>query len=150
MIVLGVCFMKGITLDREDWRLLFSICIGAIVITSLAVSVSDLFNWYAVDESGLSFKIRGGVGEATLIVKKTGKAGWHEIAGATPSRFLPFSRLNLTIERAGMKGRHQREWINLPLYLKNQEGFTGELLRNAPEGHCLRTRFSSMKSNGVI
>ena len=99
LFMLAVCFLKGIPIEPSDWNLLVGVFGGAIVFTSLAMSVSELFDWYEVEASGLAYRVQGGVGGARRVMKKTSQAAWSEIVDATPSRWLPHRCLSLRIER---------------------------------------------------
>jgi len=139
LLVLAVGLFKGIAIEPSDWNLLVGVFGGAIVFTSLAMSVSELFDWYEVEASGLAYRVKGGVGGARLVMKKTSQATWSEIVDATPSRWLPYPYLSLRIERPSAEGATRYDSLSLPLYLRERERFLQELSSHVPERHPLRT-----------
>ena len=139
LLMLAVGFLKGIPIEPSDWNLLVGVFGGAMVFTSLTMSVSELFDWYEVEASGLAYRVQGGVGGARLVMKKTSQAAWSEIVDATPSRWLPHRCLSLRIERPDAEGVHRHESLSLPLYLRERDQFLRDLSVHVPEDHPLRT-----------
>ena len=64
LLVLGYGLFKGMPIEPRDWNLLIGVFGGTLVFTSLAMSVSELFDWYEVDATGLSYRAQAGVGGA--------------------------------------------------------------------------------------
>jgi hypothetical protein len=142
LLVLVVGIAEGLAIDAEDLTLLLGVFGGACVLTSLGMTISQRFDWFQVDVSGLAYRVPRGLGSATLFMKKTGEAPWEVIAEVTPSRFLPYRVLHLRIERPGLGGASREEFLELPLYLYGKDEFLRAILSYAPEGHPLRTPLS--------
>jgi hypothetical protein len=142
LLVLVVGVTTGLAIDAEDLTLLVGVFGGAFVLTSLGMAISQRFDWFRVDVSGLAYRVSGGLGSARLLVKKTGEAPWDVITEVTPSRFLPHRILHLTIERPGPGGASREEFLELPLYLCDEHEFLRGILSYAPEGHPLRVALS--------
>lgn len=138
LLVVVVGSFRGIPIEPHDWNLLISVFGGTFLLASLAVGTSALFDWYAVDGTGLRYRAEGGIGGARLFVKKSAAATWREIVDARPSRWLPYRCLELRIERPDAEGAARLESLSLPLYVRDRDGLLRDLSAHAPAGHPLR------------
>jgi hypothetical protein len=137
LLVLIVGVAKRIVIGAEELTLLLGIFGGAFVLTSLGMSISQRLDWFQVNASGLTYRVPGGLGSATLVMKKMGEVPWDAIADVTSSRFLPYRVLHLRIERSRLDGARRDEFLELPLYLREKEEFVQAILSHAPQGHPL-------------
>lgn len=145
MIVLAYGVYEGIPIEPSDWNLFIGVFGGTTIVTSLAMGVSERFDWYEVDTTGLAYRAPGGIGGARLVMKTTSRVAWGEIVDVTRSRWLPFACLSLRIERPDAEGAARFDSLALPLYLREQEHFHEELSVHAPEGHPLKRALSAQK-----
>jgi hypothetical protein len=144
LLVLSYGLLKGMPIEPRDWNLLIGAFGGTLVLTSLAMCVSELFDGYEVDASGVTYRGPAGIGVARLVMKKTASVAWREIVAARPFRafgpfrWTPYPGLELRIERADAEGAARHESLSLPLYVHDRERLLRDLTLYVPAGHPLR------------
>jgi hypothetical protein len=139
LIFLAALAYMNTPMDSRAWRVLFSIFGGAVAFTSLAMSFSALADWFAVEPTGLRYRVSHGVGSAQLIMKKTRQTAWEDILAVTSSRYLPLRSLSVEVRRDEKHPLNNS--FTLPLYLKEQDAFVQAVLTHAPVGHPIRVVF---------
>jgi hypothetical protein len=141
LVFLAALAYKGVPMDSQAWQVLFAIFGGAIVFVSLGMAISSLADWFAVEPTGLSYRVSHGVGSAQLIMKKAYQTKWEDILEVNASRYMPFKCLYIRLRRDEV--RPIGNTLTLPLYLREQEAFARAVLTHAPGGQPIRAAFES-------
>ena len=138
LVLAYLVFLQHRTLGRSDWWILLWVFGGATLLGTPLMTLSELGNWFEVDAAGLTCRTTIG----RVFVRKTYEVPWADISGVRLSKYMPYRRITLTIQRQG-GDRTVHEHISVPLYVNLLDELTRAILTYAPEEHPIRRFFTS-------